>query len=147
MFGKIMSLPDDVMEMYYTLLTDLPVEAFRPLIASRPRDAKVALAKEVIGWLHDREAADAAEAEFVKVFSSGGVPDEMPEFEVGRGPHKIAPLMVRAGLASSNSEAIRKIREGAVQVDGQKVGNHQQDVMVEKAMVLKLGRRFARVRP
>jgi tyrosyl-tRNA synthetase len=147
MFGKIMSLPDAVMEMYYTLLTDLPPEQFRPLIASKPRDAKVGLAKHVIGWIHGTEAADAAEAEFVKVFSAGGVPDEMPEFHVGPGPHKIAPLIVRAGLATSNSEAIRKIREGAVQLDGQKVANHQQDVTLDEPTVLKLGRKFARLKP
>jgi tyrosyl-tRNA synthetase len=71
----------------------------------------------------------------------------MPEFQVGPGPHKIAPLIVQAGLAPSNSEAIRKIREGAVQLDGQKVSSHQQDVTVRKPTVLKLGRRFARLKP
>jgi tyrosyl-tRNA synthetase len=108
MFGKIMSLPDHVMETYYTLLTDLPAEEYRPLIASKPRDAKVALAKEIISWLHPdptlhaasklitgvgdlvasdgrvdgagrlSKAADTAEAEFLKVIVQGEIPDEMP---------------------------------------------------------------------
>ena len=71
----------------------------------------------------------------------------MPEFTVGAGPHKIAPLIVQAGLASSNSDAIRKIREGAVQLDGQKVDNHQAECTIDKPLVLKLGRKFARLKP
>src|SRR4051812_48894327 len=76
MFGKIMSIPDVLMESYYTLLTDVPTEQFKQQIAQNPRDAKIALAKHVIGWLHAKEAAEAAEAEFKKVIVGGGVPDE-----------------------------------------------------------------------
>src|SRR5262249_32740227 len=61
MFGKIMSLPDHLMESYYTLVTDLPVEQFAPLIKTNPRDAKIALAKHVITWLHSQAEADVAE--------------------------------------------------------------------------------------
>jgi tyrosyl-tRNA synthetase len=147
MFGKIMSLPDSLMESYYTLLTDIPTEEYRPLIQSRPRDAKIALAKHVIAWLHDQPAAEAAEAEFIKVFSKKEVPDEMPEFHVGPGPHKLAPLIVQAGLAASNSEAIRKIREGAVSLNGRKLGDPQEEITLSAPMVLKLGRRFARLKP
>ncbi|HEV2292377.1 MAG TPA: tyrosine--tRNA ligase [Tepidisphaeraceae bacterium] len=145
-FGKIMSLPDALMESYYQLLTDEPMDAVRQRIATNPRDAKIALAKHIITWLHSKEAADAAEAEFVKVFSKKEVPDEMPEFTVGPGPHKIAPLIVQAGLASSNSEAIRKVREGAVQLDGQRVTDVQRELTLDQPLVLKLGRKFARLR-
>src|SRR5690606_37445779 len=107
MFGKIMSLPDSLMEMYYTLLTELTVNAFRPQIAGNPRDAKITLAKHIITWLHSADAAAAAEAEFIKVFSQKGVPDDMPEHPVPAGPQRLAPLIVQAGLASSNSDAIR----------------------------------------
>jgi tyrosyl-tRNA synthetase len=69
----------------------------------------------------------------------------MPEFSVGPGPHKLAPLLVRAGLASSNSEAIRKMKEGAVQIDGAKVTDFQRELTLDKPLVLKLGRKFARV--
>jgi tyrosyl-tRNA synthetase len=147
MFGKIMSLPDNVMDMYYTLLTEVPREEFTALIRSKPRDAKARLAKTIISRFHSRQAADAAEAEFVKVFSRKEAPEEMPEFSVGRGPHKLAPLIVQAGLAGSNSEAIRKIREGAVLLDGQKIVDYQRDYTIDKPMVLKLGRRFARLGP
>jgi len=148
MFGKIMSLPDDLMESYFTLLTDLPTEQFVPLIQSSPRDAKIKLAKHIIAWLHSPEAADQAEAEFNKVIVQGGIPDEMPELAVGPGPHKLAPLLVKAGLASSNSEASRKIKEGAVRLDGQKVLDPQTEHTISKRVVLQLGnRKFARLLP
>jgi tyrosyl-tRNA synthetase len=140
MFGKIMSLPDGLMEMYYQLLTDLPMEQVKPLIATSPRDAKIKLAKHLISWLHDAKAADAAEAEFTKVFSQGGVPDTMPEVSIGAGPHKIAGVIVKAHLASSNSE-------GAVCLDGKKVTDFQMEITLASPSVLKLGRKFARLLP
>lgn len=148
-FGKTMSLPDNVMEIYYRLLTDVPEAEYRPLIAQKPRDAKIRLAKNVIEWLHGKADADAAEAEFVKVFSQGGVPDEMPEFSVGSAPVKLAPTIVQAGLAASNSEAIRKIKEGAVSLNGQKLAasDFQKEFTFDKPTVLKLGRKFARLKP
>jgi len=146
MFGKIMSLPDALMESYYQLLTNEPMDAVRQRIAANPRDAKIALARHVIKWLRDEETADGAAAEFEKVFSRKEVPDEMPEFSVGPGPHKIGPLIVRAGLASSNSEAIRKVKEGAVQLDGQKLTDFQKEFTLDQPLVLKLGRKFARLR-
>jgi tyrosyl-tRNA synthetase len=147
MFGKIMSVPDALMESYYTLLTDLPPEQFRAQIQSNPRDAKVALAKHLISWLHDAASAEAAEKEFVRT-THGGVPDEMPEFEIGPGPHKLAPLMVKAGLVTSNGEGIRKIKEGAVKIDQQKVTDFQKEYTFDKPVVLQLGnRKFARLKP
>ena len=147
MFGKIMSLPDSLMESYYQLLTNEPMEAMRTEILGKPRDAKIKLAKHVIGWLHNKEAADAAEDELVKQFSNKEVPDEMPEFSVVRDPQKIVTLIVKAGLAASNSEAIRKIKEGAVSLDGAKITDFQREYVIDKPMVLKLGRKFARLKP
>lgn len=147
MFGKIMSLPDSAMEMYYQLLTDEPMDAIKSLIASKPRDAKIALAKHVIGWLHSPDAAAAAEAEFLKVFSQHGVPDEMPEFVVGSDPQRIAPIIVKAQLAASNGEAMRKIKEGAVSLDGEKFADSSKEVTITKPTVLRLGRKFARLLP
>ena len=147
-FGKVMRLPDHLMESYYTLLTDLPVEEFKPLIASNPRDAKVRLAKYLINWLHDSAAADAAEKSFVTA-THGGIPDEMPEVVLdGTGPFQLAPLLVKAGMAASNGEGMRKIKEGAVKIDGQKVVDHQAKYLFDKPVVLQLGsRKFARLRP
>src|SRR6185437_4068364 len=95
MFGKIMSLPDGLMESYYTLLTNLPPEDFRPLIASKPRDAKIRLAKQIIGWMHSPADADAAEQAFINQFVKHEEPPDMPEVPIdGPGPHKLAPLLV-----------------------------------------------------
>ena len=147
MFGKVMSLPDSLMESYYQLLTDLPLDQVRSQIASNPRDAKIALAKQIITRLHDQTAADAAEAAFVKQFVKHEAPDEMPEFSVGPGPHKIAHLLVTAKLATSNGEAIRKVKEGAVQLDGQKLIDFQSEYTIDKPTVVKLGRKYARLLP
>jgi tyrosyl-tRNA synthetase len=125
------------------------MEEVRPMILSKPRDAKVALAKHVITWLHSREAADAAEDQFVIVFAHKETPDEMPEFQVGAGPHKLTHLLVKAQLAASNGEASRKIKENAVSIDGEKVpaADVQKELTIDKPIVLKLGRKFARVGP
>jgi tyrosyl-tRNA synthetase len=147
MFGKIMSLPDNLMESYFTLLTDLPEAEFKPVIAASPRDAKVKLAKWIIAWLHSPADADAAEQAFVKQFVNKDVPDEMPQFSVGAGPHKIGPLLVTAKLAASNGEAIRKVKEGAVYLDGEKLIDFQKEISVVKETVVKLGRKYARLVP
>jgi tyrosyl-tRNA synthetase len=147
MFGKIMSLPDALMPSYYTLLTDLPESDFQPLIAARPRDAKIKLARHIVAWLHSPPEAEAAEAEFIRVFSKKEVPDEMPEFAVAPGPHKLAPLLVTAGLAASNSEAIRKIKEGAVSLNGEKTTDFQKEYTIAAPLVVKLGRKYARLKP
>jgi tyrosyl-tRNA synthetase len=150
MFGKVMSIPDALMETYYTLLTDLPLDQVRGDIQRNPRDAKVALAKHLIKWLHDAASADAAEAQFVKQFSRGEAPDEMPEISVGElgpGPHRLPPLLVKAGLAASNGEATRKIKEGAVDVNGHRVTDVAHMVTVSSPTVVRLGRKYARLVP
>jgi tyrosyl-tRNA synthetase len=145
MFGKVMKLPDTLMESYYTLLTE---SEFKPLIATNPRDAKVKLAKYIITWLHDADSADAAEKAFMTA-THGGIPDEMPELSLqGSGPFKLAPLLVQAGMVASNGEGIRKIKEGAVRIDGQKVMDPQQEHTFDRPVVLQMGsRKFARLKP
>jgi tyrosyl-tRNA synthetase len=147
MFGKIMSLPDDVMDSYYLLLTEIAGDDYRALIRSSPRDAKVRLAREVIGWLHSPAAAEEAEAAFRRQFVEKQVPTDMPEVPVGPGPHRLGALLVKAGLAASNGEATRKIKEGAVDVDQQRVTDFSKDYLVERPLTLRLGRKFARVVP
>jgi len=147
MFGKVMRLPDALMDSYYTLLTNISPDEFRPLIQNQPRDAKVRLAKYIITWLHNAEAADAAVAEWDRIQKGQGIPDDTPEISVGPEPIKPAPLLVKAGLAASNSEAIRKLREGAVEIDGSKVTDLQSEITVTGTIVIRLGRRFAKVKP
>ena len=147
MFGKIMSIPDRLMESYFQLLTDIPMEEVRQQIATSPRDAKVKLAKHLITWLHDQQSADAAEQAFVKQFSEKQIPDDMPEFSVGPGPHKLPPLLVQAGLAASNGDATRKIKEGAVDVDGQRVTDPQKQWTFDGPVPVRLGKKYARLKP
>jgi tyrosyl-tRNA synthetase len=148
MFGKVMKIPDTLMESYYTLLTDIPAEEYKPLIATKPRDAKVRLARHIVQWLHDRNAADAAETEFVRV-THGELPDNIPTHHVGRGPHKLAPILVQLGFAPSNSEANRKIKEGAVSVDDAKFTDPGKEIVVEKPVLVKYGKKgqFATLAP
>src|SRR5262245_47336222 len=120
MFGKVMRLPDNLLEMYYTLLTELPTSEFQSQITQNPRDAKLRLAKLLITRFHNAAAADQAEQEFKRT-THGGQPDEMPEMKIARGPHKLAPLLAKAGFVPSNSEGIRKLKEGAVKINGEKV--------------------------
>lgn len=148
MFGKIMSLPDSIMESYYTLLTNIPPEEYRPLIASSPRDAKIKLAKTVITWLHTSADAEAAHKAFVDQFVNHAEPADMPEISIdGPGPHKLAPLLVKAGLAASNGEAMRKIKEGAVYVAGERVTDASKEWTITQSVSVKLGRRWARLKP
>jgi tyrosyl-tRNA synthetase len=150
MFGKIMSLPDALMESYYQLLTDEPPGRYQPRVAADPRGAKVDLARSIVAWLHGPDDAEAAAAQFEKQFTRGETPDEIPDVSVadlGPGPHRLPPLLVRAGLAASNSEGTRKIREGAVHVDGVRVSDVAQLVTIERPTIVKLGRRYARLMP
>ena len=147
MFGKVMKLPDTVMEMYYTLLTDFEISKLRSEISERPRDAKVRLAKHLITWLHSAEAADQAEKDFFTA-THGGVPDEIPEMPIEKGSHKLAPLMVRAGFVASNSEAIRKIKESSVKLAGEKIAADafNKEVAIDATCVLQMGnKRFVRL--
>lgn len=147
LFGKVMKLPDTLMEMYYTLATDLPESEWKPLITQSPRDAKVKLAKHLITWLHSAADADKAEKDFFTA-THGGVPDEIPELKIAAGAHKLAPLMVQAGFVASNSEAIRKIKENAVKLDGTKIAPDafNKEVTIEKDVVLQMGnKRFVKL--
>ncbi|MGN6626806.1 MAG: tyrosine--tRNA ligase [Tepidisphaeraceae bacterium] len=147
MFGKIMSLPDGLMNSYYTLLTDLPTSEFEPLIATNPRDAKVRLAKHLITWLHDASAADQAEKDFMTA-THGGVPSDIPELPVPAGPQSIVGLLVAAKIVGTNSEAIRKIREGAVKLDGEKITDTKAAAEVTAPRVLQMGsKKFVRLTP
>jgi tyrosyl-tRNA synthetase len=122
-------------------------DEFKPLIQSSPREAKVGLAKWIITWLHNSEAATAAEQEWDRIQKGDGIPDDTPDISVGVDPHKPAQLLVKAGLASSNSDAIRKIKEGAVKLDGQKLTDFQKEITIAQPVVIQLGRRYARLRP
>ncbi|MFD2165297.1 tyrosine--tRNA ligase [Thalassotalea euphylliae] len=153
MFGKIMSISDDLMWRYYDLLSFRPIEeieAFKQKIAegANPRDIKIELAKEIIARFHDQAAADAAQQEFINRFQKGAMPDEMPEFTFTPegGELAIANLLKDAGLVASTSEAMRMIKQGAAKIDGEKVADNKLQVASGTTAVYQVGKRkFARV--
>jgi len=153
MFGKLMSVPDNVMRDYLELITDVPEERIDELLSdgTHPRDAKVTLAKTVVGRYHGDEAADSAEAAFDKVFRKHEAPDDMPTVSLGSsdlddGKIWIAKLIVACGFAKGNGEARRLVIQGGVSLDGEKVTDAGLDWVPQSGTVLKVGkRRFARI--
>ncbi len=157
MYGKTMSISDDVMMAFYELATTLPddeIETIREGLASgrlHPRDAKRRLAREIVALYHGQEAATAAEEEFDAVFRKGDLPESVPEVAISGADlvdsRMWCPrLLVAAGLADSTSEARRLIDQGAVRVGDERVTDPQARVDVRSGMVLRVGkRRFARI--
>jgi tyrosyl-tRNA synthetase len=155
MFGKIMSISDDLMWRYYELLTDLPaadIKQMRERAASggaNPRDLKVSLAKRIISDFHSPADAAAAEEEFVRRFRNKEVPDEVEEKAVGAQTWKLPRLLVETGLAPSMAEARRLIEQGGVRIDGERAARHETEVEVSagRSPLIQVGkRRFLRVR-
>ncbi len=147
MFGKIMSLPDNLMLKYFELCTDEDLAVMKKLIKDNPRDAKVHLAKTIITFYHDDKAAELAEQDFVTKFVKKDVPDEMPEFRVNQGNIGILDLMTKVcGFASSNGEARRLVIGGGVMLDGDKVTDSLLQVNITGTHILKVGKRkFGRI--
>ena len=153
MFGKIMSISDELMWRYFELLSLRPLEeiaSFKAAIANgaNPRDYKVLLAKEIIARFHDEAAAEAAEQDFVQRFSKNAIPDEMPELTVtsDNGELGICHLLKEADLVSSTSDAMRMIKQSAVKIDGEKVTDNKLVIAAGTTAVYQVGKRkFARV--
>lgn len=149
MFGKIMSISDDLMWSYYELLSFRPlseIEQFKAAVAEgkNPRDIKILLAKEIIARYHSEADADAAEQEFINRFQKGAVPDVMPEFEFEVGM-PMSNLLKEASLCPSTSDAMRMVKQGAAKVEGEKVTDAKA-VLDAGTYVVQVGKRkFARV--
>ena len=153
MFGKLMSISDDLMWRYFELLSFRPmseVEDFKQAIAEgmNPRDVKFELAMEIITRFHDAESAEKAKQDFITRFQKGAMPDEMPEVEVQAEAEglAIAQLLKQAGLTPSTSEALRMIKQGAVRIDGERVESRDLSFNAGAQHVFQVGKRkFARV--
>ncbi|MDG6227755.1 tyrosine--tRNA ligase [Glaesserella parasuis] len=149
MFGKIMSISDELMWDWCNLLSFRPLTEIAQLKADveagkNPRDVKILLAKEIIARFHSEADADAAEQEFINRFQKGAMPDEMPEFTF-EGEIGLATLLKEAGLVPSTSEAIRSAQQGGVKIDGEKVDDVKQNAQ-KGTFVYQVGKRkFARV--
>jgi tyrosyl-tRNA synthetase len=149
MFAKILSISDELMWTYYTLLSFRSVAEIAALRAEvaggrNPKDAKVALAKEITARFHSAAAADAAEQDFNNR-AKGGVPDEIPEVSLSGAPLGIGALLKSAGLAPSTSEANRLIDGGGVRIDGAVVSDKGLKVTAGSYVVQVGKRKFARV--
>lgn len=153
MFGKVMSISDELMWRYYELLTDLSTSEISNLRSEvkggkNPRSMKVRLAKSIIKDFHGVEAAEAAGEEFERRFVKKEVPDEIEERVVESGGHKLADLLVDVGLAASKGEARRLIDQGGVKVNGEKASAANAEVNLSGAgVLLQVGKlRFMRVK-
>lgn len=153
MFGKLMSISDQLMWRYFELLSARSLAELAALRAAvdagrNPRDVKFELAGELVGRFHGAAAAAAAQEAFVRRFRDGALPDDIPEreIEVSTAGLGLAQLLRDAGLASSSSEALRLIRQGAVRIDGARVEDSALQMTAGSRATFQVGRRrFARV--
>ena len=153
MFGKLMSVSDELMWRYFELLsfrTLADIEKLKKTVAegANPRDIKVQLADELVTRFHGGEAAKRAQEAFTRQFSQGQLPEDMPEIELESGVEGllIGQVLKEAKLTPSTSEALRLIAQGAVRIDGEKVASRDARIAPGTACVIQVGkRRFARV--
>jgi tyrosyl-tRNA synthetase len=153
MFGKLMSVSDDLMWRYFELLSFRPmaeIEGFKQEIADgkNPRDIKFLLGEEIVARFHDAAVANQARENFIARFQRGDMPEDMPETTLNApdGVLPIANVLRDAGLTSSTSEALRMIRQGAVKIDGEKVADAKREMTRGDTHVYQVGkRRFARI--
>jgi tyrosyl-tRNA synthetase len=153
MFGKVMSIPDALMDNYFTLLTDLPPAEIDLLLnadRTHPRDAKARLGRMIVERYHGREAAEAAAAEFDRVFKERKLPTDIPEFHFPEGTIAVSDMIVQMGFVESKSEARRQIEQGAVKIENNKLTDIHFDVTISDATdgwVVRVGKRqFGRIR-
>lgn len=149
MFGKVMSISDDLMWRYYELLTDSTPAEIETMKNSdeNPRNLKVKLAKLIIKDFHSQTAADAAEADFVARFVKKEIPDEIEETTAAAGNHNLADLLVQTNLAPSKKEAKRLIEQGGVKLNGEKVSNLSSEIELSGEILLQVGKRkFLRIK-
>jgi len=153
MFGKIMSISDDLMWRYFEVLSFRTLEdiaGLKKAVADgmNPRDAKFELGLEIVARFHDTAAAEGARQEFIARFQQGAMPDEIPErvLESQGGELGIAHLLKGAELVSSTSEAFRMIKQGAVKIDGERVSDRALQIKAGTTHIYQVGKRkFASV--
>jgi tyrosyl-tRNA synthetase len=148
-FGKVMSISDDLMWRYFDLLSFRSSHDIASLkrdmeAGINPRDIKIMLAQELVARFHSKQDADRALEDFLARFQRGALPEDMPEFSIAAAP--IAQVMKQAGLVASTSEAMRLIDGGGVRLDGEKVSDKTLVLPAGATLVLQVGKRkFARV--
>jgi tyrosyl-tRNA synthetase len=149
MFGKIMSVPDSLLNEYLIHCTRISVEEIKKLLQlENPRDAKIVLAQEIVKIYHGEEAAEKAKEYFVKTISNKEIPEEVKEVKVNKDEIKIVEFLVLANLAKSNGEARRKIEQGGLEINGKREGDWQRILTAaDDGAVCKVGKfGFAKIK-
>jgi len=150
MFGKIMSISDDMMENYFTLLTDFETKKIAELVdanKTHPKEAKVLLGKTIVAQFYDEAAAENAAAEFDKVFAQRQLPDDMPEVKISAAPIMASKLLLHCGLVESGGEGKRMIKQSGVSIDGEKISEPNMEITPVDGMIVQVGKRkFARLK-
>jgi tyrosyl-tRNA synthetase len=148
MFGKLMSISDEMMWRYFDLLSfrsNDELTAFKQQVAdgANPRDIKFLLCEEIVERFHDRAAADAARETFIARFRGGAMPDDIPEKTLDTGGEGIgiATALTQCGLTSSNSEAFRMVKQGGVRIDGEKISDRTLQLEAGFEGILQVGKR------
>ena len=147
MYGKAMSIPDELMMRYFMLVTDMSIEEQEQLSkdlesgAAHPRDVKMKLAHTIVRLYHGEEAANFGQEEFVRVFQKHAMPTDIPEYKVAITDEAVfvPQLLSDAGLTASNGEARRSIKAGAFKIDGEKC--NEEHIVLKDGMVLQVGKR------
>jgi len=151
-FGKIMSIPDNLILNYYKYAAWADEEELEKVqkeleSGTNPMILKKQLAHRIVAFYHGNKAADEAQRAFEKVFSQRELPDEMPEYKVNNSVMRIAKLLTESGLCESGSEAKRLIQAGGVSIDGEKITSTDAEIEIKEGMVLRVGKRkFLRLR-
>ncbi|GED15577.1 tyrosine--tRNA ligase [Aneurinibacillus migulanus] len=148
MYGKAMSIPDELMNKYFELATDLTTEEIKKIKEEldtgifHPRDAKMLLGKTIVRMYHGAEAAKQAEEHFISVFQQGSIPDEIPIVEWhGESQASVIDLLIQLNLQNSKSEARRMIENNGVRINGEKVRDIQLRVPVTNDLIVQVGKR------
>ena len=147
MYGKAMSIPDELMMRYFMLVTDMSIEEQEQLAkdlesgTAHPRDVKMKLAHTIVRLYHGEEAANFGQEEFVRVFQKHAMPTDIPEYKVAitQEPVFVPQLLSDTGLTASNGEARRSIKAGAFKIDGEKC--NEEHIVLKDGMVLQVGKR------
>lgn len=146
-FGKSLSIPDNLIYDYYKLCTDIPLDELENIKEkledgkTNPRDIKRNLAKTLVELYHDSEAAKSAEEEFDRIFINKEIPDDMPQMEFAISEISIIDLITEVNFAPSRGEAKRLIMQGGVSIDGNKVSDINESIVLKGENVLKVGKR------
>ncbi|MGL4388805.1 MAG: tyrosine--tRNA ligase [Brevinema sp.] len=138
MFGKIMSIPDSVLEKYFTLLTNVDIIEIKKRLASgeNPRNLKVELGKIIVTDYHSADAAEHAFVHFENIFKNRGIPENMPELKINSAK-SLVDCLIESGIASSKGAVRRLIAQNAVSIDNQKIS---EDIIIEQTSVVRMGK-------